>query len=58
MQTTAGLQGLPSRVLLDEMAAAKDVDTALTAALKVLPTLTIKVMQREHSKFDGLWQKQ
>lgn len=30
------MQGLPSRLLLDEMAAAKDVDTALTAALKVV----------------------
>ena len=29
------LQGLPSRSLLDEMAAAKDVETALIAALKV-----------------------
>ena len=34
------MQGLPSRILLDDMAAAKDVDTALTAALKVPPTLT------------------
>ena len=30
-----GMQGLPSRLLLDEMAAAKDVDTALADALKV-----------------------
>lgn len=37
VQTVNAVQGLPSRLLLDEMAAAKDVDTALTAALKVLP---------------------
>ena len=33
------MQGLPSRLLLDEMAAAKDVDTALASALKVLESI-------------------
>ena len=35
------LQGLPSRSLLDEMAAAKDVETALIAALKVFPLCSL-----------------
>lgn len=35
------LQGLPSRSLLDEMAAAKDVETALIAALKVTPLCSL-----------------